>query len=180
MKKTNNYRIGKMITAVAITAALIFGATGCTSTPVTEETSEEIEVHTDAPLWDKEVDGPKDFGTFVESLVGCPYVADGSYTDGFDESGLVMYCYKEYYSIVLPHDNNEICTNSGTEISKDELKDGDVICYDDGLVAIYVGDGQVVYASSTEGSDCSGDLDMRNIKTIKQIVNYSDSIEGLG
>lgn len=180
MKRILNLRIGKMITAVAITASLILGATGCASTQRTEETSEETAVHTDAPLWDKEVDGPKDFGTFVKNYIGTPYVSDGSYADGFDESGFVVYCYKEYYSIVLPHDSNEICTNSGEEISKDELQAGDVICYDDGDIAIYVGDGQVVYASSTEGCVCSGDLDMKTIKTMKQIITYSDSIEGLG
>lgn len=180
MKRMLNLKIGKMITAVVVTAALIFVATGCTSTQKAEETSEEIESYTDAPVWNREVDGPKDFGTFVKSLIGCPYVSDGSYTDGFDESGLVMYCYKEYYSIVLPHDSNEICLNSGEEISKDELIEGDVICYDDGSIAIYVGDEQVVYASATEGSVCYGDLDMKNIKKIKQIVSHSDSIEGLG
>ena len=51
---------------------------------------------------------------------------------------------------------------------------------DFGLVAIYVGDEKVVYASEAEGCVCYGNLDMESIAAIKQIVSYSDDIEGVG
>ncbi len=56
----------------------------------------------------------------------------------------------------------------------------DIVCYDSGLVAIYVGDEKVVYASEAEGCVCYGDLDMESIAAIKQIISYSDDIEGVG
>ena len=55
-----------------------------------------------------------------------------------------------------------------------------IVCYDFGLVAIYVGDEKVVYASEAEGCVFYGDLDMESIAAIKQIVSYSDDIEGVG
>ena len=57
---------------------------------------------------------------------------------------------------------------------------GDVVVYESGNVAIYVGYGEVVYASEEEGCVCSGTLKMENIRTIKHIVDYSNSEIGVG
>ena len=116
-----------------------------------------------------------DFASYVKSFIGCQYVFGNADVNGFDTSGFVMYCYMDYYGISLPHGSNSIWKFSGREVSRDELQVGDIICYDYGdycgHVAIYIGDGQVVHASSTKGCVCCDDLDMMNIIGIKRIVN---------
>lgn len=52
--------------------------------------------------------------------------------------------------------------------------------YDSGNVAIYVGNGEVVYASEAEGCVCSGTLTMESIRAIKHYVDYSISDIGVG
>ena len=120
------------------------------------------------------------FGYYGESLVGTPYVSGGAYeSDGFDEAGFVSYCYMQM-GLAIPLDCEQIRQETGAEISRDEMVIGDIVCYESGLVAIYVGDEKVVYASEAEGCVCYGDLDMENIAAIKQVVSYSDSIVGVG
>ena len=65
-------------------------------------------------------------------------------------------------------------------VSKDKMVAGDLVFYESGIVAIYVGDGKVVYASKAKGCVTTGDLDMEKIKVIKQVISYSNSEEGLG
>lgn len=84
-------------------------------------------------------------------FVGNPYVWGGtSLTKGADCSGFVLSVFKEYgYS--LPHHSGSQA-QSGTKISEGELLPGDLIFYSNGSrinhVAIYIGGGQVVHASS--------------------------------
>ena len=115
-----------------------------------------------------------DFATYVESFVGCPYTFAGDSVNGFDASGFVMYCYAQYYGICLPHGSTSIWNLSGEEVSEDDLKAGDIICYgSDGVcvhVAIYIGDGQVVHASTTREHVCYGAYNMMPIMGIKRVV----------
>lgn len=84
-------------------------------------------------------------------FVGNPYVWGGtSLTKGADCSGFVLSVFKEYgYS--LPHHSGSQA-QSGTKISESELLPGDLVFYSNGSrinhVAIYMGGGQVVHASS--------------------------------
>ena len=111
--------------------------------------------------------------SIAESMLGVPYVFAGSSSSGIDCSGLVMYCYAQV-GISLPHGATQIWLHSGVSVPRSDIKPGDVVCYDYGSycghVAIYVGDGQVIHASSTRGRVCYGNVDMMSIKAIKRII----------
>lgn len=111
--------------------------------------------------------------SIAESMLGVPYVFAGSDSSGIDCSGLVMYCYAQV-GYTLPHGATQIWLHSGVSVPRDDIKPGDVICYDYGSycghVAIYVGDGEVIHASSTRGQVVYGNVDMMSIKAIKRII----------
>ncbi len=111
--------------------------------------------------------------SIAESMLGVPYVFAGSDSSGIDCSGLVMYCYAQV-GISVPHGATSIMYYSGVSVPREDLKPGDVICYDYGTycghVAIYVGDGMVIHASSTRGQVVYGNLDMMGIMDIKRII----------
>ena len=111
--------------------------------------------------------------SIAESMLGVPYVFAGSDSSGIDCSGLVMYCYAQV-GVSVPHGATSIMYYSGVSVPREDLKPGDVICYDYGAycghVAIYVGDGTVIHASSTRGQVVYGSLDMMGIMDIKRII----------
>ncbi|MBQ7248106.1 MAG: C40 family peptidase [Lachnospiraceae bacterium] len=88
---------------------------------------------------------------YAESWVGVtPYVYGGtSLTNGADCSGFVQQVFKKF-GISLPRDSYSQ-RDAGDRISADEIRPGDIVCYS-GHVAIYIGDGQVVHASSASSS----------------------------
>ena len=84
---------------------------------------------------------------FALQFVGNPYVYGGtSLTNGADCSGFVMSVYGNF-GVSLPHssaaDRNVGATVNGIE----NAQPGDIICYS-GHVGIYVGNGQIVHAST--------------------------------
>ena len=92
-----------------------------------------------------------DLVEYALQFVGNPYVWGGtSLTKGADCSGFVLSVFKEY-GYTLPH-YSVSQSQMGTKISEDELLPGDLIFYSNGSrinhVAIYIGGGQVVHASS--------------------------------
>lgn len=111
--------------------------------------------------------------SIAESMLGVPYVFAGCSYSGIDCSGLVKYCYAQV-GIDLPHGATQIYLHSGVSVPRSDIQPGDVICYDYGSycghVAIYVGDGQVIHASSTRGKVVYGNVDMMSIKAIKRII----------
>ena len=148
------------------------------------ETEELTEGYEGGPLYNREVDGPRDFAIFIKDHIGTPYAAGGDFPDkGFDEVGFVSYCYKYHCSICLPATAEEICAGfDGSYYSTpiNAIHVGDVVVYDSGIVAIYVGNGEVVYASKAEGCVTTGKLTMESIKAIKHFVDYSNTIVGNG
>ena len=109
----------------------------------------------------------------AKSMLGVRYKFAGASSKGIDCSGLVMYCYAQV-GISVPHGATQIWKRSGVSVPRSDIKAGDVVCYDYGSycghVAIYVGNGQVIHASSTRGKVCYGSLDMMKIKAIKRII----------
>ena len=79
-----------------------------------------------------------------------PSIAGTSLTKGADCSGFVMKVFQKY-GVKLPR-NSRAQANCGTTIKVAEAKPGDLIFYAKGKtinhVAIYIGNGQVVHASS--------------------------------
>ena len=92
-----------------------------------------------------------DLCEYAKQFIGNPYVWGGvSLTNGADCSGFVLSVFKNFgYS--LPHYSGTQA-NSGTKISISEVQPGDLIFYGKNgtinHVAIYIGSGQVVHASS--------------------------------
>lgn len=95
-----------------------------------------------------------DLVEYAKQFVGNPYVWGGtSLTKGADCSGFVLAVFKKY-GIALSH-SSRAQANEGTKISASDLKPGDLIFYGNGKgninhVAIYIGGGQVIHASSTK------------------------------
>lgn len=93
-----------------------------------------------------------DLVEYAKQFVGNPYVWGGtSLTKGADCSGFTLSVFKKY-GISLSH-SSRAQANEGTKISTSELKPGDLIFYGNSSgtinhVALYIGGGQVVHASS--------------------------------
>ncbi|MFG6331777.1 MAG: C40 family peptidase [Lachnospiraceae bacterium] len=88
---------------------------------------------------------------FAKQYIGRPYVWGGtSLTNGADCSGFVLSVFGKY-GISLSH-SSRAQANSGSAVSFSELRPGDLVFYGNGSginhVAIYIGGGQVVHASS--------------------------------
>lgn len=89
---------------------------------------------------------------YAKQFVGNPYVWGGtSLTKGADCSGFVLSVYKKF-GVTLPHYSGSQAT-SGTKISYSEIQPGDLVFYANSSgtinhVAIYIGNGQVIHASS--------------------------------
>lgn len=92
-----------------------------------------------------------DLCQYAKQFLGNPYVWGGtSLTGGADCSGFVLSVFSKY-GVSLPH-SSRAQANQGTSISASELKPGDLVFYAKGgtinHVAIYIGGGQVIHASS--------------------------------
>lgn len=92
-----------------------------------------------------------DLVQYALQFVGNPYVWGGtSLTNGADCSGFVLSVFANY-GVSLPHYSGSQA-GYGTKISSSEARPGDLFFYGNGStinhVAIYIGNGQVVHASS--------------------------------
>ncbi len=102
---------------------------------------------------------------FAKQFVGNPYVWGGtSLTRGADCSGFVLSVFKEY-GVELPH-YSVAQSEKGTKITAAELLPGDLVFYGTSSVkinhvAIYIGNGQVVHASSPKNGIKISEYDYR-------------------
>ena len=93
-----------------------------------------------------------DLVEYAKQFLGNPYVWGGtSLTKGADCSGFVLSVFKKY-GITLSH-SSRAQANEGTKIKTSELLPGDLVFYGNSggtinHVAIYIGGGQVIHASS--------------------------------
>ncbi len=92
-----------------------------------------------------------DLCQYAKQFLGNPYVWGGtSLTKGADCSGFVMSVFKKY-CVSLPH-SSKAQANCVTKISLSQAQPGDLVFYGYGKtinhVAIYIGGGQVIHASS--------------------------------
>lgn len=87
--------------------------------------------------------------------LGTPYVWGGSAPGGFDCSGFTQYIYKQS-GISLPRTTTDQY-KLGTYVEKSKLQPGDLVflanTYRNGIshVGIYIGDGNMIHASSSKG-----------------------------
>lgn len=112
-----------------------------------------------------------DLVSYACQFVGNPYVWGGtSLTRGADCSGFVLSVFANY-GVSLPH-SSVAQSNSGTKISASEAQPGDLFFYGNGSrinhVAIYIGNGQVVHASSPRtGIKISGAYYRNPVKVVR-------------
>lgn len=116
-----------------------------------------------------------DLVSYACQFVGNPYVWGGtSLTRGADCSGFVLSVFANY-GVSLPH-SSVAQSNSGTKISASEAQPGDLFFYGNGSrinhVAIYIGNGQVVHASSPRtGIKISGAYYRNPVKVVRILQN---------
>jgi cell wall-associated NlpC family hydrolase len=82
------------------------------------------------------------------SRIGSPYSWGASGPNAFDCSGLVMWSFQQA-GISLPH-SSQALAQGGQPVSRDQMQPGDLVTYysDASHVAIYIGDGMMVHAST--------------------------------
>ena len=105
---------------------------------------------------------------FACKYVGYPYKAGGtSLTEGADCSGFVWAVYQAFgYS--LPRSSYAQST-AGKEVSYSNAQPGDIIYYG-GHVGIYIGNGQIVHASTERTGIKISSATYRSIITVRRIV----------
>ncbi len=109
-----------------------------------------------------------DIAAYACQFVGNPYVAGGtSLTNGADCSGFIWAVYRQYgYS--LPR-NSAAMRSAGREVSYEAAQAGDIVCYA-GHVALYLGGGRIVHASTARTGIKYGYANYKPILTIRRIV----------
>ncbi|MDE6387868.1 MAG: C40 family peptidase [Lachnospiraceae bacterium] len=105
---------------------------------------------------------------FACQYIGYPYVAGGtSLTNGADCSGFTMAVYQAF-GISLPR-SSYAQSGVGRAVSYSEAQPGDIIYYG-GHVGIYIGNGQIVHASTERTGIKITSATYRSIVTVRRIV----------
>lgn len=101
-------------------------------------------------------------------FVGNPYVWGGtSLTNGADCSGFVMSVYNNF-GVSLPHSSAADRSVGAAVGGIENAQPGDIICYS-GHVAIYIGNGQIVHASTAKTGIIISSATYRSILSIRRI-----------
>lgn len=110
----------------------------------------------------------RQIATYACSFIGNPYVAGGtSLTNGTDCSGFTQSVYAHFgYSIPRSSYSQRSC---GKEVSLENAQPGDIVCYA-GHVALYIGDGKIVHASTEKTGIKTGNVNYRTILSIRRVI----------
>lgn len=101
-------------------------------------------------------------------FVGNPYVYGGtSLTEGTDCSGFTQAVYA-HFGISIPRDSYSQ-RSCGVGVAYEDAQPGDLICYA-GHVALYLGDGQIVHASTPQTGIVYGYATYRTILAVRRVI----------
>lgn len=117
-------------------------------------------------------DGGSEMGRAVAEyalqFVGNPYVYGGSsLTNGTDCSGFTMSVYANF-GVSLSHSSSAQRKQGYAVDGLENAQPGDIICYS-GHVALYIGDGQIVHASTKKTGIKISNADYKKILAIRRI-----------
>lgn len=129
---------------------------------------EEVQASAPAPTVSSGSSLGSAVASYATQFVGNPYVYGGtSLTNGADCSGFVMSVYKNF-GVSLPHSSSADRRVGYAVGSLAEAQPGDLICYS-GHVAIYIGGGQIVHASTEATGIKISNANYRQILAIRRI-----------
>lgn len=105
---------------------------------------------------------------YATQFVGNPYVYGGSsLTNGTDCSGFVMSVYSNF-GVNLPHSSSAL-RSQGYEVGGlESAQPGDIVCYS-GHVGLYVGNGQIVHASTSKTGIIVSNASYRKVLAVRRI-----------
>lgn len=110
----------------------------------------------------------KQVAKYACQYIGNPYVAGGtSLTNGADCSGFTYRVYSDF-GYRLPRTSTEQ-RSAGTGVNYSEAQPGDLICYS-GHVALYIGGGKIVHASTQKTGIKVGNAEYRTILSVRRII----------
>lgn len=99
---------------------------------------------------------------------GNPYVYGGtSLTNGADCSGFVMSVYANF-GVSLPHSSSADRSQGSAVDGLENAQPGDLICYS-GHVAIYIGNGQIIHASTQKTGIIVGNANYKKVLAVRRI-----------
>lgn len=105
---------------------------------------------------------------FAVQFVGNPYVYGGtSLTNGADCSGFVMSVY-ENFGVSLPHSSSADRSVGYDVGGLANAQPGDLVCYS-GHVGLYIGNGQIVHASTAKTGIKISNADYRKVLAVRRI-----------
>lgn len=106
--------------------------------------------------------------SYACQFIGNPYVAGGtSLTNGADCSGFVWRVFKDK-GYTVPRTSWEL-RNVGTEVSYSNAQPGDIICYA-GHVGIYIGNGNIVHASTQKSGIKITTATYKSILSVRRVA----------
>lgn len=105
---------------------------------------------------------------YATQFVGNPYVYGGSsLTNGTDCSGFVMSVYSNF-GVSLPHSSSALRSQGYDVGGLENAQPGDIVCYS-GHVGLYVGNGQIVHASTSKTGIIVSNASYRSILSVRRI-----------